>query len=261
MSVLQQSIQQRRQVKPILSMLHVIYGYPTVEKSVELMRSVLDAGVDLLEVQFPFTDPVADGELITAACHEALSEKAQSSVTMQGMFAVLKSLQHDYPDTHFIVVSYLNPIFQYGMERFICHSAQCAQGLVIPDLPVDNTLSYQTLCQNYAIDPIWMVTPDTRDTRLKHIAQYTQGFVYCTARKGVTGAMTQSMSTLPDYLEKVRLHIKTPLAVGFGLSTSHQVRSLHGIADIAIVGSALLQQYQKRGLRGIKAFVSELYES
>lgn len=261
MSQLQQFITTRKQQLSLenqtpLSMTHVIYGYPSVEESLTWMKTLLDLGVDLLEVQFPFSDPVADGPTIVNACHKALTE----DLKIKDCLSHLKTLAQAYPNSKIVFMSYLNPIFKFGITTFIEQASLSGiSGIIIPDLAIENAQEYQQACDVFKIDPIWLVTPITPKERLKSIAQRSSGLLYCVSRSGVTGGnRTQDIQSY-SYINDVKCYTQTPLAIGFGIRSRKQVEEIMHHADIAIIGSALLDRYDNQGATAAALFVKELF--
>ena len=241
-----------------LAMTHVIYGYPSIEASLEWMQTLLAMGVETLEVQFPFSDPVADGPIIVEACHKAL----ESEPKMQQCLLDLGRLARDYPDSQILLMSYLNPVYRFGITKLVETAAQQGlTGLILPDLPIEHANEYQAACAEHALDAIWLITPNMPKERIKYIASQASGMLYCVSRSGVTGQKSslQSEFDLAAYLAEIRQHTNVPLAVGFGIRAPQQVAGLTGLADIAIVGSALLEAYNQGGIASGKALVAKLF--
>jgi len=253
MSQLDTFIKDRRQSKPILLMTHVIYGYPTVPESLDFMRVLLNKRVDLLEVQFPFSDPVADGPAITTACHDALL----NAPTFDEYLSDLNQLSEEYPDTRILVMSYLNPLLKFGAEQLADRGDGSLHGVIIPDLPLEAAQLIAPLTKTTA-PPIWLLTPDTDDDRMQQITAEATGMIYCVSRKGVTGQTTNGMEGIKQYIDRVRGNTDVPLGVGFGIQSGDDIRLLHGIADAAIVGSGLLNAYRRSGLQGVATLADEL---
>ncbi|MBJ7539837.1 tryptophan synthase subunit alpha [Marinomonas transparens] len=248
MSQLAAFIKEKRQQKPILSMTHVVYGYPTVQESLDWMARLMKEGVDFIEVQFPFSDPVADGPSIVAACHKALEQ----DLDVDTCLSQIGKLARDYSDSRIVLMSYLNPMYRFGLDKLAKRAAEeNIQGLILPDLPIEQAASYQAACASHKIDPIWLVTPVTPKDRLAMLAGQSSGFLYCVARSGVTGHSSheeKSQKTpLDDYLAQIKQHASAPMGVGFGLRERSHIEQLMGKADIAILGSALLDAYNQGG--------------
>ncbi len=242
---------------PVLAMTHVVYGYPSVSKSIEWMEDLLTAGVELLEVQFPFSDPVADGPTIVNACHHALTSK----ITIEDCLTHLARLSSAFPNSKILFMSYLNPIFKFGIERFVQQASQAnISGIIIPDLAIENAQEYQAACLNNKVEPIWLVTPNTPSGRLKMLTQQATGFIYCVSRTGVTGGEQQSsFSKLQNYLQEIQSYTNTPLAVGFGIKSKDQIDAISEHICVAIIGSALLQKYDELGPGQALIYVKKLF--
>ncbi|MBR7890282.1 tryptophan synthase subunit alpha [Marinomonas sp. A79] len=249
-----------RQQDPILSMTHVVYGYPSVQESLDWMERLMREGVDFIEVQFPFSDPVADGPSIVAACHKALEQ----TLDVDTCLSQLGELAKKYADSRIVLMSYLNPMYRFGLEKLAQRAAEeNIQGLILPDLPIEQAATYQAACKQNDIDPVWLVTPVTPPARLEMLASQASGFLYCVARSGVTGHSSHESkvksTSLDDYLAHIKQHASAPMGVGFGLRERAQIEQLIGKADIAILGSALLDAYNQGGQdAGIK-LINDLF--
>lgn len=254
MNSLQRFIEQQRTEKPILLMTHVIYGYPTVADSLQLMSDLLANGVELLEVQFPFSDPVADGPAITEACHDALHGEPQ----LEQCLIDLAKLKVLFPDSRILLMSYLNPLYQYGLERLTQTARGVVSGFIVPDLPLQMGADFARDCATSDISMIWLTTPDISDERLSEVAAAANGMLYCVSRRGVTGGHTEQSDGLTGYINRVREYVSVPLGVGFGIQSHDDVAALEGIADIAILGSALLRAYKKSGSDEVIKLITSL---
>ncbi|MCB5163180.1 tryptophan synthase subunit alpha [Marinomonas algarum] len=248
------ALKETRQQDAILSMTHVVYGYPTVEESLSWMERLMQEGVDFIEVQFPFSDPVADGPSIVAACHKALEQ----TLDVDTCLTQLGELTKKYADSRIVLMSYLNPMYRFGLEKLAQRAAEeNIQGLILPDLPIEQATPYRKACEKHHIDPVWLVTPVTPTARLEMLAQQSSGFLYCVARSGVTGHSSHESkvksTSLDEYLGHIKQYASAPMGVGFGLRERSQIEKLIGKADIAILGSALLDAYNQGGQEeGIK---------
>lgn len=254
------------------AMTHVIYGYPSIQESLVWMEALLSQGVDILEVQFPFSDPVADGPTIVHACHKALKNTPNLSQCLHD----ISNLASIYPNSKILFMSYLNPVYRFGIREFVAAASKAnISGLIIPDLPIEQACDYKAFCQQYKIAPIWLITPATPKTRVKMISEQASEMLYCVSRSGVTGQKGNEATSTPknneyslaNYLASIREH--TPpshagngpisLAVGFGIHTPQQVAELANIAEVAIVGSALLEAYERGGVTEGLAFIQSLF--
>ncbi len=222
-------------------MTHVVLGYPTLKESVDLVRVMADSGASLIELQIPFSDPIADGPTIMAASTAALGNKVHPKDCMKAM-AKLSSLV----EVPLLFMSYLNPVLRYngGIKGFLEDAKRAgAQGLIVPDIPLEEAADgYWTMSKACGVFPVPLVSPVTSPDRLRTIAKHLgkEGFVYCVSTTATTGAKKDLPEGLKSYLANVKKYFKIPRAVGFGISKPEHVRALRGSAEIVIVGSAVV---------------------
>lgn len=237
-------------------MTHVVLGYPTLSESIELVKTMCSHGVDFIELQIPFSDPFADGPIIMHANDVALSQNVTADVCLSAMKQLSESVT-----VPLLFMAYFHSIFSFGTERF-CRLAKKAgaQGLIVPDIPLDEeeVEHFLQYCQKYNIPNIRVLSPSMSEERLKLNAKYQEGFIYCTSRRGVTGKKAVLDADFSRYLKQVKNHFTIPLAVGFGISTAQEIHALQGQADIAVVGTAILQTLNKSGLAGVAHFLDNL---
>jgi tryptophan synthase alpha chain len=254
MSTLEAQIRQARSKQDILLMTHIVIGYPSLAASADIVDAMVEAGVDLMELQIPFSEPMADGPVILAANQKALS--AGSTVERCLEFAATVSRKYPIP---FLFMSYYNVLFRAGVARFVDRmKAAGVQGTIVPDLPPEEAGEYLAAMKNAGADPIFIYSPSTPDERLRQIAEHASGFIYCVARKGVTGVHTSFSSALDAYLARCRAATKLPLAVGFGVQDATDVAFLRGKVDIAVVGSATLRLIDEKGAAAVGTFLRQL---
>lgn len=226
-----------------LLMTHFIVGYPTFSKSLDVGRSLVRGGASILEVQIPFSDPIADGPTIVAASHCALKNR----ITVQDALRLVRVL-HAEANSPIVVMSYANPIYRYGISQFVKEAKNCGvSGVIIPDMPFDSKEGVELIsaCKRYDIYPITVVSPGIPRARLKKIAMHAKGFVYCTSRRGTTGADGCFDSKITQYLENMREIFDLPLAVGFGVRTAKDVSQLAPHAEIIVAGSLFVKAIAK----------------
>jgi tryptophan synthase alpha chain len=220
-------------------MTHIVGAYPDMKASEELVLQMDQAGVSFVEIQIPFSDPIADGPTIMQANQDALD----AGVTPEDCFNLMERLKEKVK-LPLLFMTYFNVVHHYGVESFCkrAHKAG-AYGLIVPDMPLDEEPYDHFLehCKKYDLHPIQVISPLTPDRRLKKIAEVASGFVYCVARKGTTGVQAEISTSLGDYLENVRKFISLPLAVGFGISSKEQVEQVLEHADIAVMGSKVIK--------------------
>lgn len=236
-------------------MTHVVVGYPTLDATVGLVKTMEQAGVDFVELQIPFSDPLADGPTIMKTCEQAL----KNGVKVKDAFTLAKKLSKEVSVPLFFM-AYYNTVFTYGVKRF-CKDAKAAgiSGLIVPDMPLEEEASehFSASALHHGLHVIRVISPASNENRLKKNAAVAKGFVYCTARQGITGAKDTLDPSLASYLKKVRRHFAIPLAVGFGISKKEHVQSLRGQADIAVVGSALIDVINTSSASNLERNVSD----
>jgi tryptophan synthase alpha chain len=245
-----------KQRKKIGLMTHVVIGYPTLEDTFAVVQQMVSAGVDFIELQIPFSDPLADGPTIMKANDEALI----GGVTLDNSFTFLSRVAHTF-DIPFLLMGYYNTVFSHGVEEF-CREAKKAgcQGVIIPDIPIDEEASEQFIanCQKYQLHHIRLLSPTSTNDRIQLNAKVENGFVYCTTRSGTTGVGGEIDSSLKEFLERVRKYITVPLAVGFGISRPEHVAALTNHAEVAVIGSAVIEQIQQNGVKSVYQFIQKL---
>lgn len=260
MTKLEEKLQQIKNRKSIGLMTHVVIGYPTLEETIRIVRTMAENGVDFIELQIPFSDPLADGPTIMRACEQSL----EKGTKVKDAFTIMKSLSSQV-SIPLLFMAYYNTVFKYGVEKF-CKDAEAAgaSGLIVPDMPIDEEGEEHFLlfCRKFNLHNIQVISPASTEDRLKKNAEVANGFIYCTARQGITGAKDQLDPSLTSYLEKVRKYFSIPIAVGFGISKSEHIKMLEPYADMAVIGSAVIDvinRSSKQEIEGnIKQFLIEL---
>lgn len=226
-------------------------GYPSKEASLAALRAA-DAVADIIEVGVPFSDPLADGPTIQRSTFDAL----QQGMTLAGTLQLIAEARLQRP---VVVFSYLNPILRYGVDRFLRDAeALGVAGLLLTDLPAGADPGVEDAVQASRLDLIRLVAPTSRSDRLERLVAGAQGFVYLVARLGVTGASDALAADLADSVARVRAATSLPVAVGFGISTPAQARTVAGLADGVVVGSALVQTLGRHGVDAATEFLRSL---
>jgi tryptophan synthase alpha chain len=252
--MLEEQIRQKLRQKPLLLMTHIVIGYPSFRESWALARAMVDAGVDLMELQIPFSEPMADGPVILHANQESLAAGATVAKCIE--FARELAAQVPIP---LMFMSYYNILFKYGVPRFVASmKAAGLVGAIVPDLPIEEGAEYQGAMDEAGLAAVRLFAPNTPERRMQALAAGASGMVYCVARKGVTGAKTDFSVELEDYLARARRATPLPLAVGFGLKDRKDVDFLRGKADIAIVGSESIRIMKESGIRATGEFIKTL---
>ncbi len=252
--MLESYLTQQRKEKEILLMTHIVLGHPTFDDSMRIIEAMVRAGVDLMELQIPFSEPIADGPVILHA----------NQMSLAGGTTVKKCLEFarkagEFFDIPFLFMSYYNILFKYGVERFAEQMAECRiKGAIVPDLPPEEGADYIRAMIRFGLAPIFLFSPTTTDSRMKYIASFAQGFIYCVARKGVTGMETDFSDDLKAYLARCRQAADLPLALGFGVKEKKDVDFLKGKIDIAVIGSHTIRLVEEKGVGAVEAFIKSL---
>jgi tryptophan synthase alpha chain len=215
-------------------------GDPTLAASEEIVLAAAEAGADVIELGVPFSDPMADGPRIQRASERAL----RSGTTLGGVLSLAHRVR-EKSDVPLMLFSYYNPILQAGLERFANDSAIAGiDGVLATDLTPEEADEYRAVLRGRGLDTIFLAAPTSTDARLSLIAKATTGFLYLISRTGVTGMRDALPEDLPALARRARAATKLPIAVGFGISLPTHVSVLGGIADAAVVGSALVAQVE-----------------
>jgi len=217
-------------------------GDPDYETSLKNFKAVIEAGADLIEVGIPFSDPIAEGPVIQEADIRSLS----SGMTTDKVFQLVKELRADY-DIPIVFMTYANPVYHYGADRFFQNAADAgADGIIIPDCPFEERHEFDETAAKYGIDFISMIAPTSED-RIKSIAAQAKGFIYVVSSLGVTGVRSEIKTDLDTIMKLIREASDTPAAIGFGISTPEQAAVMSKKADGVIVGSAMVRIVAKYG--------------
>ncbi len=211
-------------------------GDPTLETTERLIPAIAQAGADLIEIGIPFSDPVAEGPTIQEADRRAL----ESGATTDRIFEMVKRVTESVT-VPLVFMTYINPIFTYGAERFVKECKSCGiSGLIVPDLPFEEKEELLPICRECGVTLISMIAPTSHE-RIARIAGQAEGFVYCVSSLGVTGVRSRITTDIGDMVALVKSAADIPCAVGFGISTPEQARAIAGKADGVIVGSAIVK--------------------
>jgi len=220
---------------------YITAGDPTLTATCDYVLALADAGADVIELGVPFSDPLADGPTIQRASERAL----KSGTTLAGVLAMVRKVRES-SQVPLVLFSYYNPILQMGLEKFAAGAAEAgADGVLVTDLTPEESAEYRQILQAHHLDTIFLAAPTSTDERLVKIAACSSGFLYLISRTGVTGAKDALPDDLPALLRRARHFTQLPIAVGFGISLPGHVSVLGGLADAAVVGSALVSEIEK----------------
>jgi tryptophan synthase alpha chain len=211
---------------------------PDAATSMELLRGMPEAGADLIEIGIPFTDPMADGPIVQAAGKRGL----KAGVKVAHVLTMVREFRREYVATPIILMGYLNPILSYGPERFCVDAAAAGvDGLIIVDLPTEESDLLAPPARSHGLDIIRLVAPTTDDKRLPLVLDGSSGFVYYVSITGITGTRSATSEHLAEAIPRIRRFTDLPIAVGFGVRSPHQAAEAVRIADAAVVASALIE--------------------
>ena len=232
---------------------YITAGDPSLDATLEFVLALADSGADVIELGVPFSDPLADGPTIQRASERAL----KSGTTLAGVLDLLRRIRKR-SDIPVVLFSYFNPILQMGLEKFASTAeATGSDGVVATDLTPEESEDYRRILHSHHLDTIFLGAPTSTDERLAKIAACSSGFLYLISRTGVTGAKQALPDDLPALLRRARAVTDLPLAVGFGISLPVHVSVLGGLADAAVIGSALVSEIEKATTSGARASTVE----
>lgn len=251
---LDQKIAWAKKTKRKLFCVFLTLGYPSVAATERLILSSERAGVDIVELGFPFSDPLADGPTIQYSSEQALKK----NVTVKDAFALVRRLRQKGCSIPIVFFGYFNPVFSYGGKGFARDARSSGvDGLIIPDLPPEEEAEFQKACRKQKLQRVQLVAPTTRDQRAKMLVGKSQGFIYYVSLRGVTGARKALPEDLKTHLVKLKRMTPKPVLSGFGISTPDQARAISCVSDGVIVGSAVIE-HLKRGIPSAERFIEKM---
>jgi tryptophan synthase alpha chain len=246
-----------RPIKRKALIAYLTVGYPTAGATLEIAKSLVDGGCDMIELGIPFSDPLADGATIQRASQRAL----ESGITPRKCLEVAAELRK-HVDIPLLFMGYYNPILHYGLDKFCAASHEAGiDGFIVPDLPPDEGSEAETIMRKHGLDLIYLVAPTSdTDKRLRFVAGRANGFIYVVSLKGVTGARSAVSNDLGEFISRVRKVTDKPLCVGFGISTPEQAQRVAALADGVIIGSRILDiiEKSKHPASDVKLFIAEV---
>jgi tryptophan synthase alpha chain len=252
--MLESYIAERKKQQSLLLMTHIVIGYPSLQASLEIVDAMVEAGVELMELQIPFSEPIADGPVILRANQRSLANGTRVDDCFR--FAETVCRRHAIP---FLFMSYYNAFVARGVEPFVARMKSVGlRGAIVPDCPPEEGQEYLAAMGQHGLDPVFIFSPNSPLERMQALGRISKGLVYCVARKGVTGAKTQFSVDLDDYLQRCRAATNLPLAVGFGVKESSDLDYLRGKVDIAVVGSESIRVVDNQGTAAIGPFIRSL---
>lgn len=251
-------LKKRLEQKDILLMTHLVLGYPSLAANREVIAQMAENGVDCIELQIPFSEPIADGPVILKASQDSL----ETGITVEECLVFGAEMAAAFPGVHFLFMTYYNIVYKYGEEAFLKRTREIGfTGTIIPDLPPEEGADYISSSRSLGLAPITFFTPTSSSERMEEVAARGDGFVYCVARRGVTGKQTAMDEDFTGYLARCRKATSLPLAVGFGISSPEDVALLKGKADMAVIGTATIKLVDDKGPAAVGPFIASLLGS
>lgn len=252
--LLEKSLRDRSEKKDILLMTHIVLGYPSFDVNRQVIEQMVANGVDCIEMQIPFSEPMADGPVILKANQDSLA--LGTSVADCMSFGAEMVQQYDIP---FLFMTYYNIVYKYGEEAFFKDCSKAGiQGLIIPDLPPEMGANFFQLAKEHQIAPVLIFAPTSTGQRMAELNSHGSGFIYCVARRGVTGKQSEFGDDFGDYLTRCRAATPLPIAVGFGIRNREDVAALTGKADMAVIGSRTIRLVDEQGAEAVGPFIAGL---
>lgn len=237
-------------------------GYPDVKGSLELMRVAIDSGSDMLELGMPFSDPLADGPQVQLSSQVAL----RNGVTMRAVLKTAEAIRM-HSDIPLLLMGYLNPVLAYGVSSFLRAASEAGvDGLIIPDLPVEEANGYLGEMDRQGLSSVFLVAPTTTRERISRIERNCSDFVYTVTVTGVTGAGASFDASTDDYLRRLKRQLRKPFVAGFGVSSPKSAMRLASQADGVVIGSKLISLVQEAGtkkaaVRHIATFLRDIRQT
>ena len=234
-------------------------GFPSLNGFLELFETLDRNGADIIEIGIPFSDPLADGPVIQTTSKIALENGVNTDVVFKSIIKIRRK-----SDTPIAIMTYFNTIYHYGLEKFLKNAESAGvNGLIIPDLPLEEFFCYESYFDRVKIDNIMLASLTSGKDRLKNIAKKSRGFIYCISVKGVTGIRSSISPEVINFLKKLRVVTSLPLALGFGLSSREQIGQIKDYCDGIIIGSKILSLILEaddfgKGIREVEIFASTM---
>jgi tryptophan synthase alpha chain len=247
--------QKFRENKKLLS-IYFSAGFPNLEDTVPILKKLQTAGVDMVEIGLPFSDPLADGPTIQASSTQAI----RNGMTTKKLFSQLEGIRK-HITIPLVLMGYFNPMMQYGIEKFCSRCETIGiDGIIIPDLPVDvYHENYKALFDKHGLYNMFLITPQTSEARIKYIDKVSNGFIYMVSSASVTGAKSTFGNTQTEYFKRIAtLKLKTPTVIGFGISNQETYKIACDQSRGAIIGSAFIQFLEKEGEEKIGSFIKSI---
>ena len=233
-------------------------GFPSRALTLQIIAAEAESGADLFEIGIPHSDPLADGPTVQAATYTAITQ----GTTVADCLAMVSEVRAAGVEQPFCAMTYYNPLFAYGVERFAQDAVVAGvDGLIVPDLPPEEGAEVEAACAKAGLAMNYLLAPTSTDARIRYVAAHTTGFIYLVSITGITGARSALPTDLAHFVARVRRQTDLPLAVGFGISTQEQAAAVASFADGVIVGSALVKAADSQdGVDAVRRLSRQLAE-
>jgi tryptophan synthase alpha chain len=216
---------------------YLMAGHPNKKKSIEVGKRLAASGIAAIEIGIPFSDPLADGPVIQRAGQVAL----ENGMNVAGSLEVAAAIGAE--GVPVVLMTYINPVLSHDPRRLAAEAAQAGvAGVIVPDLPVEESEPVAGWLRSASLDTIFMVAPTTAESRVESICEHSSGFVYCVTVTGITGARKELPAGMKELFGLVRRYTNLPIAAGFGISRPEHMKAIRGLADAAVVGSAIVNE-------------------
>jgi tryptophan synthase alpha chain len=241
---------------------YITAGDPHPSLTVPLMRALVEAGADILELGVPFSDPMADGPVIQRAGERALKH----GVGLSNVLSMVKDFRKSDHETPVVLMGYANPIEAMGIEKFIAAAkAVDMDGVIVVDYPPEECEQFAALAKKHGIDPVFLLAPTSTDKRIEQVARVGSGYLYYVSLRGITGASNLDFSEVSSKIPRIRAATRLPIGVGFGIRDAESARRVAQTADAVVIGSRIIQEIEAgaadQAVSRVKAFLKPIREA
>lgn len=241
---------------------YITAGDPHPSLTVPLMRALVEAGADILELGVPFSDPMADGPVVQRAGERALKH----GVGLADVLAIVVDFRKQDPRTPIVLMGYANPVEAMGVEKFVAAAKQAGvDGVIVVDYPPEECESFAALAKKNGIDPIFLLAPTSTDKRIQDVGRFGSGYLYYVSLRGITGAGHIDLSEVAARIPKIRSATKLPIGVGFGIRDAESARRIAETADAVVIGSRIIEVIEaagaQRAAEQVKAFLAPIRQA
>lgn len=234
---------------------YITAGDPVPTLTVPLMRALVEAGADILELGVPFSDPMADGPVIQRSAERALA----NGVGLADVIGMVRAFRAQDPDTPVVLMGYANPIEAMGEEKFLVAAAGAGvDGVIVVDYPPEEATQFAALAKGKGVDPIFLLAPTSTANRIQEVGRVGAGYLYYVSLKGVTGAASLDLTDVANRIPLIRAATQLPIGVGFGIRDAQSARRVAEIADAVVIGSRIIQEIEAAGPEQAVARVRDL---